>query len=104
MVTVSNKDCIVSFLIFLQHFLCDPGIPPPRMEVTFSMRRLSKIEDECKQYMAAIQKMHNHLQEQRESEVGLYRSAHILRSCPFNLSEKNLFKLVKLQIRQQGCC
>lgn len=57
-------------LFFLsQHYLCDPGIPLPNMEVTFSMRRLSKIEEECKQYMNEIQKMHHQLQEQRENEV-----------------------------------
>ena len=56
-------------IFFLQHFLCDPGIALPRMEVTFSMRRLSKIEEECKQYMAAIQTMHRQLQEKKENEV-----------------------------------
>ena len=50
--------------------MCDPGIPLPRMEVTFSMARLNKLEGECKQYMAAVQTMYNQLQEQREKEVG----------------------------------
>ena len=52
--------------------MCDPGIPLPRMEVTFSMARLNKLEGECKQYMAAIQTMHNQQQEQREKEVGFF--------------------------------
>ena len=39
------------------------------MEVTFSMRRLSKIEEECKHYMSEIQSMHHQLQEQRQHEV-----------------------------------
>ncbi|XP_022783914.1 gamma-tubulin complex component 6-like [Stylophora pistillata] len=50
------------------HYLCDPGIPLPKMEVTFSMHRLSRIEAECKLYMTEIQKMHRQLQEQRENE------------------------------------
>ena len=33
------------------------------------MRRLNKIEEECKQYMAAIQVMHRQLQEKRKNEV-----------------------------------
>ena len=37
--------------------------------MTFSMRRLSKIEEECKHYMSEIQSMHHQLQEQREHEV-----------------------------------
>ncbi|PFX29663.1 Gamma-tubulin complex component 6 [Stylophora pistillata] len=44
------------------------GIPLPKMEVTFSMHRLSRIEAECKLYMTEIQKMHRQLQEQRENE------------------------------------
>ncbi|KAL9960738.1 hypothetical protein ACROYT_G034231 [Oculina patagonica] len=51
-----------------EHYLCDPGIPLPKMEVTFSMRRLSRIEEECKQYMTEIQRMHQKLQEQREKQ------------------------------------
>lgn len=58
------------FCVVPQHFLCDPGIPIPRMEVTFSMARLNKLEGECKQYMEAVQSMYNELQEQREKEVG----------------------------------
>ena len=49
--------------------MCDPGIPLPKMEVTFSMQRLSRIEEECKQYMAEVQRMHQQLQEQREIQV-----------------------------------
>lgn len=58
-----------SLLILLQHLLCDPSVPFPKMEVTFSMRRLNKLEDECKQYMGTIQRMNNQLQKQRENEV-----------------------------------
>ncbi|XP_068759529.1 gamma-tubulin complex component 6-like isoform X2 [Montipora capricornis] len=51
-----------------EHFLCDPGVRVPTMEVTFSMRRLSKIEEECKQYKDRIQQMHNRLKEKKENE------------------------------------
>lgn len=54
---------------FFQHYLCDPGIPLPKMEVTFSMQRLGRIEAECQHYMSEIQRMHRQRQEQRESEV-----------------------------------
>ena len=54
---------------FFQHYLCDPGILLPKMEVTFSMQRLSRIETECQHYMSEIQRMHRQLQEQRENEV-----------------------------------
>ena len=57
------------FFFFFQHYLCDPGIPLPKMEVTFSMQRLSRIEAECQHYMSEIQRMHRQLQEQRENEV-----------------------------------
>ena len=60
---------------FFQHYLCDPGIPLPKMEVTFSMQRLSRIEAECKHYMSEIQRMHRQLQEQRENEVNS-RNSH----------------------------
>ena len=39
------------------------------MEVTFSMKRLSKIEEECKQYMDTIQGMRSRLKQQKENEV-----------------------------------
>ena len=39
------------------------------MEVTFSMKRLSKIEEECKQYVDTIQEMRNRLKQQKEDEV-----------------------------------
>lgn len=54
---------------FFQHYLCDPGIPLPKMEVTFSMQRLGRIEAECQHYMSEIQRMHRQRQEQRENEV-----------------------------------
>ena len=60
---------------FFQHYLCDPGIPLPKMEVTFSMQRLSRIEAECKHYMSEIQRMHRQLQKQRENEVNS-RNSH----------------------------
>ena len=63
------------FPFFFQHYLCDPGIPLPKMEVTFSMQRLSKIEVECQHYMSEIQRMHRQLQEQRETEVNS-RNSH----------------------------
>ena len=66
------NNTILSFLLtFRQHFLCDPGVRIPAMEVTFSMRRLSKIEEECKQYKDRIQQMHNRLKEKKENEVQL---------------------------------
>ena len=37
--------------------------------MTFSTRRLSKIEEECKHYMCEIQRMHHQLQEQRQNKV-----------------------------------
>lgn len=58
-----------SFFFFFQHYLCDPGIPLPKMEVTFSMQRLGRIEAECQHYMSEIQRMHRQRQEQRENEV-----------------------------------
>lgn len=36
------------------------------------MRRLSRIEEECKRYMTGIQRMHQQLQEQRENEVSFF--------------------------------
>ena len=65
---VINGMSYFSFFFF-QHYLCDLGIPLPKMEVTFSMQRLSRIEAECKHYMSEIQRMHRQLQEQRENEV-----------------------------------
>ena len=62
-------------LFFFQHYLCDPGIPLPKMEVTFSMQQLSRIEAECKHYISEIQRMHRQLQEQRENEVNS-RNSH----------------------------
>lgn len=61
--------CRIFPFFFFQHYLCDPGIPLPKMEVTFSMQRLSRIEAECQHYMSEIQRMHRQLQEQRENEV-----------------------------------
>ena len=75
--TCLNK-VFTAAIVFPQHYLCDPGIPLPKMEVTFSMRRLSKIEEECKQYMTEIQKMHRQLQEQRENEVHGFVSEHFI--------------------------
>ena len=70
MTVVFKRSICFLFCFVPQHFLCDPGIPLPRMEVTFSMARLNKLEGECKQYMATVQTMYNQLQEQREKEVG----------------------------------
>ena len=72
---VINGKSFFSFSFFFQHYLCDPGIPLPKMEVTFSMQRLSRIEAECKHYMSEIQRMHRQLQEQRENEVNS-RNSH----------------------------
>ena len=69
MTFVFKRSIIFLFCFVPQHFLCDPGISLPRMEVTFSMARLNKLEGECKQYMKAVQTMYNQLQEQREKEV-----------------------------------
>ena len=75
-------------LFFFQHYLCDPGIPLPKMEVTFSMQRLSRIEAECKHYMSEIQRMHRQLQKQRENEVNSRKSHSFFLAPGFGASAR----------------
>ena len=79
-----KRECegsVFNHYFYSQHYLCDPGIPLPRMEVTFSMRRLSKIEEECKHYMFEIQRMHHQQQEQRENEVQRFTIKYFIPFC-----------------------
>ncbi|EDO39038.1 predicted protein [Nematostella vectensis] len=51
-----------------EHFLCDASIPPPRMEVTFSMQKLKTCDERCRSYLMAVQKVAQGLKDERDSK------------------------------------
>ncbi|KAK3732423.1 hypothetical protein QZH41_018359, partial [Actinostola sp. cb2023] len=50
------------------HFLCDSGVPPPKMEVTFSMDKLKAIDKNCLDYVHAMDDIATEIRTKREKE------------------------------------
>ena len=61
---------ITIYRFYLQHYLCDPGIPIPRMEVTFSMKELQSIHTICQEYSTKMETLARKEKKKRQAKVG----------------------------------
>lgn len=49
--------------------MCDSGVFPPKMEVTFSMSKLKAIDHNCRIYIDSMDAMAKKIREQREKKA-----------------------------------